>query len=254
METFDKCDKRTDSSINDPKIRELLCKLENIIDVWDTISEILRHGGIINTKFCDFLIYWLYDKLKDINFSVVDVNNLYTKFRKKLNSDATKGKCFNFINEEYYRKYVKAYDKNVIKNKKELYEFLDYYNLIKSKLNSGTKSRDQYCNYIKYIFGVYTEMYNQYNSKGLKIYYKELTLFDDIFKKKNEELQFVEKNCTNRCLNLVFKANNKNLCPSTKEKPKESVQESTKPFKIPKTVLNEDYLKESTYIKSVVFY
>ncbi|SCO65764.1 Plasmodium vivax Vir protein, putative [Plasmodium vivax] len=246
METFDKCDKRTDSSINDPKIRELLCKLENIIDVWDTISEILRHGGIINTKFCDFLIYWLYDKLKDINFSVVDVNNLYTKFRKKLNSDATKGKCFNFINEEYYRKYVKAYDKNVIKNKKELYEFLDYYNLIKSKLNSGTKNRDQYCNYIKYIFGVYTEMYNQCNSKGLKIYYKELTLFDDIFKKKNEELQFVEKNCPNRCLNLVFKANNKNLCPSTKEKPKESVQESTKPFKIPKT---EDFLKDLALYK-----
>ncbi|GAW79597.1 variable surface protein [Plasmodium gonderi] len=234
------CEKSIYRKKDEIKITELFCKIEKTVESWENIWTVLKHGDITYKKICDFLIYWIYDKLKNVDFKTLQINKFYTDIQRVIKKDKFNHICFNILNNEFYRKYVKAYDRKVIKNKKELYEFLEYYNLIKKRLEGRTSNQEHYCNYVKHIFDVYEEMYDGYISKGLEIYYKEILLFQEIFKEKNKDLQFVEKNCPNRCLNLVFNKNNKSVCSLSMKKHEINAQEGKKTFEIPKT---DDFLK-----------
>ncbi|KNA02004.1 hypothetical protein PVNG_04427 [Plasmodium vivax North Korean] len=111
----------------------------------------------------------------------------------------------------------RVYDINALKKKKALLNFLLNYDRIKSKLQetSNVKKR-KYCNYVYYIF----ELYKEIESSGTQIIYdNEKKLFQKKFKTDDKkELSFLNTECPNMCLDLVFIEKNKRFCYVEKQK------------------------------------
>lgn len=80
--------------------------------------------------------------------------------------------------------FVIEFDKNVLKNKKELYEFMENYNYIKNSISEQNSERNEtYCKYVKYMFELYHLILKKDNEHVHKKYVKELknvqTIFND---------------------------------------------------------------------------
>ncbi|SBS94776.1 PIR Superfamily Protein [Plasmodium ovale curtisi] len=168
--------------------------------------------------FCDHIIHWLYGKVKDGNF---DVTELY-KFYKKLEI-LLKNKCLS-ENEgkKSYKIFVKTHDMQILKYKKELYDFLEYYNNIKNVLNKvKILNKDMYKTYIENMFDLYIKMeINNYK----EMYDKEIEHFKEKFKDVKSELTFLEKECPGDYIKLVFNKENNSLRNLKKDKFQESLK------------------------------
>lgn len=132
-----------------------------------------------------------------------------------------------------------------------MYDFLEYYNGIRGKLNNGkTTQKDKYCDYIKVIFKLYKEMEHNNTSK---VYNTEMYLFKLKFQ-DNNELTFLENICPNKCLKLVFYKNNKTLC-LFKEKPeKESVKEKLQKCEDKQNTSTNGHLDKMKEYACYIFY
>ncbi|SBT58576.1 PIR Superfamily Protein [Plasmodium ovale wallikeri] len=208
--------------------------VKNILNRWD--SEYGNYRGLSSNKKCDYLNYWLYDKLNVID-DFTDVFSFYNAWQHYVSSNSE-------IKEKCYAKFYNGFTKEKFKKKKKLYDFLEYYNSIKDKILKGTaKNKKGYCDYIENIFQLYKEIL--YNNIA-HVYSEDINNFQKIFMLNNRELSFVSRECPGRCLHLVFNQNNRNLCPRELEelkslKTKEKTCEIRNNVAIVKAGDNPDY-------------
>ncbi|VUZ93039.1 PIR protein [Plasmodium vivax] len=171
-------------------------KLESILDNWEFILKYLGEKTE-KDKYCEYLNYWLHAKIKGNNYRKRIVKSLYY--------------TWNWINENKHgNSNSLCYHKNFIvseedfKNMKDLYEFMEYYDDIKKKLNDNdVRKKNKYCDYIKSRFSLYHAMKYEKDICGkFSMYIKELPSFKI---KMENELKSLEEKCPGRNLTSVFK-------------------------------------------------
>ncbi|KMZ89800.1 hypothetical protein PVMG_06295 [Plasmodium vivax Mauritania I] len=93
-------------------------------------------------------------------------------------------------------KYIKTFNLDVLKNKRDLYDFLEYYDHIKDISPQIYKqNNEEYCKYIRYILNLYRNLEEEYKERELPhIYEEELSLFRNKFSKDNE-LSSIKSKC-----------------------------------------------------------
>ncbi|CAI7723118.1 PIR protein [Plasmodium vivax] len=178
----------------DDSIKKICCNLDQITKKWEEkCSEF--SSPPINCK--DYFICWLNWKIKDSKCNNKEINYLYKKLKKIWKCSQSGNNCVN--------KYLHIKDINVLKNKKELYDFTEYYNAIKRVLNRNIIShKDTYCNYIDYIFKLYETIHKDHKSLYSGYYDEDIERFRAVFKNVKDEVQFLGKYCTSNKVNLVF--------------------------------------------------
>ncbi|GAB69468.1 hypothetical protein PCYB_002170 [Plasmodium cynomolgi strain B] len=87
------------------------------------------------------------------------------------------------------------FDKKLLKIKKELYDFSEYYDYVRNKLSSEIHNNKEYCEYTKYIFKLYNKLNEEYKERGLSHRYeKELIFFNDKIN-KDSMLTLLKSKC-----------------------------------------------------------
>lgn len=213
---FEKSAVCDDGKINDRTTIFVCRKLEKILKEWEDVMVFANSISVDEKTSCDYLIYWLYDKVKNSGCDDSDIYLVYSKLSNLMESI-----CFKEKKDKYDRKFIKLYDRNVLKNKKELHDFLEYYNFIRPKLDNENLEKTVYCNYIEYIFGVYNKMHKDYNLKCTGLY-EEIIPFKQKFNNSSKELNYVKEKCQNISEKLVLEVKNEIICLSEEqEKEKE---------------------------------
>ncbi|SBS94159.1 PIR Superfamily Protein, partial [Plasmodium ovale curtisi] len=187
------------------KEETLICNLfEKVKSILDKLDKTYAKSlNLSPDKTCNYLNYWLYDKLKNIDATPCDIEIFYFLWHQYVmdNKDII-NKCNN---EKSY-----GFSKKELGNKKKLFDFLEYYNEIKEKLKEdNNKNKKSYCYYIRSIFELYKYMVHNNSSQE---YTEELRLFRKSFL-GNKELHLLKNECPNMCLDLVFDEKYKTLCP-----------------------------------------
>ncbi|GAW83948.1 variable surface protein [Plasmodium gonderi] len=166
------------------KLRDLCYRIEHIFKQWNTIcSSSEQHKG----KCCDYVNYWLYDKIekkKDLKFS--DVSWIYNRLKEILckYSSGSNDKCICKDNIKIFT------STDVLKYKKLLYDFLEYYNYIINVQSTEEKIIEaSSCEYIANMFSLYHKLEKeeeQQRKRGLlNRYENELVLFRKKFNDEN---------------------------------------------------------------------
>ncbi|SBT84162.1 PIR protein [Plasmodium ovale] len=199
-------------------ICDILEHVKNILKKWDSIFE--KYEGLSSNKTCDYFNYWLCEKLRHIDATPCDIEVFYILWNEYAAEQYKKGEktCYN---KEYYGFSVKE-----LGNKKKIFDFLEYYNEIRNKLNDekNNKKKD-YCAYIKKIF----ELYKYIEQENVSFPYgEEIKLFQNKFL-GNDELEFLEEKCPDMCLYFVFNTKFKTLCPFEGISPTTAEKENLKP-------------------------
>ncbi|EDL43919.1 variable surface protein Vir22/23-related [Plasmodium vivax] len=189
--------------------------IKQIIEEWESLLDFFRceTAGDENTCCLNF-IYWIYGKIKDSNLNVDYIKEIYNNL-----DEFVKQNCFGYDAEKpekFFKKYVKAYDKKVLKRKKELYDFVQFYERVKSKLDAVHSKRKVMCDYISYIFKMYEEMRRDCSSIKSEWYEDEMKNFIEMLK-KNNELTLLESKCGDITKGLILDDNIEALCPSNNE-------------------------------------
>ncbi|SCA59674.1 VIR protein [Plasmodium vivax] len=198
-------------------------KLKSILDNWELILEYL--GKETNKdKYCEYLNYWLHAKITGNSYSKRIVTLLYTTWNwiKESKPGNSNSICYHksfIVSEEDF------------KNMKDLYEFMEYYDDIKKKLeDDGVTKKNKYCDYIKSRFSLYHAMEYEMDMCGkFSMYIKELSSFKD---KMEKELTNIERNCPGVKLNSVFKKEPRRTISTVSETFEESVKEELTEVKI----------------------
>ncbi|GAW82040.1 variable surface protein [Plasmodium gonderi] len=260
--TFNKCGKRAMCDIKDNSIRHICCNAEYIIQKWGSICKEFR----INNYTCnDFFIYWLYGKINESKCNANEINQLYNNVKdywkcgksdkncvnidkKCVNIDYkcvnTDKKCVNIDNKcvntdeicvesdiKCFRKFWHIKEKNVLKNKKELYDFLQYYKTIKILVNKNSSvHKEKYCNYINYIFLLYEKIHKDYNALHSGYYDEEIERFKNIFKDVDKEFAFLQSQCSKNKVELVLDNDNKKVRAIREDLTTKITEESLKLF------------------------
>ncbi|KMZ82863.1 variable surface protein Vir23 [Plasmodium vivax India VII] len=166
--------------------------LKELLDNWDsTLSSLGMDEN--NNKMCEYLNYWIHHKTKGnrhrskiiklFYYRWDDLNNL------KNNNKHCKHKYFNIGEKDFTRK-------------KDLYEFLEFYDSIKGKLENGRSPNNaEYCDYIKSNFEKYYYMVQEDKCKKSSIYYDEKLLFRKKFE-DDQEISFLKEKCGGKYLDL----------------------------------------------------
>ncbi|SBT84168.1 PIR protein [Plasmodium ovale] len=190
--TYKECKKRNEKA--EPSATKDICSIgENEISL-STYLEKIKSANIPAIKGCDYLLCWMSDKIDECKNSTYCIVNLFNMFSKLWEESGCCDKNSKG-NENCKKTFVIEFDKNIIKNKKELYLFLDYYSKIENTLkkeNSGKKNI--YCKYVKYIFDLYSLMDNEVNENVHKKYEKVLECFRNTFK-DNDNLSMLKSVC-----------------------------------------------------------
>ncbi|SBT56843.1 PIR Superfamily Protein [Plasmodium ovale wallikeri] len=199
-----KCNK-----VSDLKVIQPCRSLEKIMNSWNnTILPLCNSEVVKESKCCDYIIQWLYGKLIDGNFNYSNSICIYNAFWNIL-----KIKCYNGNDNEFYLK--KVYDKKALKTKKELYDFVEYYHIIKDIL-SGESATDneKYLKYIKHIVDLFKETQSQ---KCSTLYKFEIEHFEKEIIDKEEAFNFLNRKCPDIKSHLDLIKINRITCP---EEPK----------------------------------
>ncbi|VUZ93890.1 PIR protein [Plasmodium vivax] len=185
--------------------RPICCAIQHITSKWPTFLDTLKtDSNVDDDKLCDYLLRWLYGKLSSIQ---MDYKNLYDLY--KAVGTLLKSKCFkNYQHEEPYIKYVKTHDMKILKNKKDLYDFSEYYKDIKTALEkNGINTNSPYCKYIEHMFDLFKYMKN---NNSTDVYSIEIEQFEKIFMNTDNELSRLKPFCAGKKLNLDLTTENKN--------------------------------------------
>ncbi|SBT59401.1 PIR Superfamily Protein [Plasmodium ovale wallikeri] len=130
-----------------------------------------------NCKHCDYFIYGIYaitEVCKSDRFCISWLYSNFDVFWKELSF------CTKKENNGCNKNFVRAFD-NVLKNKLELYNFLEYYSIIRDKMKGENSEKDLYCTYVEYIFDIYHSMMNEDYKREFQNYANELKLFQELF-------------------------------------------------------------------------
>ncbi|SBS99452.1 PIR Superfamily Protein, partial [Plasmodium ovale curtisi] len=200
-----------DGKIIDKTTINVCFKLENIIKEWNAVMEFAHSIRVDEEASCGYLIYWLYGKVKDSKCDDSDIYWIYNKLSEPLENI-----CFKDKKDKFGRKFVKLYDRNILKSKKELHDFVEYYKFIKVNVNKNITNKKVYCRYIEYIFDLYHKMNQDHNLKCTGLY-EEINHFENTFKHENGELNSLKNICSDISQKLVLEVNNKISCPSEQE-------------------------------------
>ncbi|KMZ78184.1 hypothetical protein PVIIG_04958 [Plasmodium vivax India VII] len=185
---------------NNDEFLKILKKIEKIRAEW---KKDLAQDNIFSNKKCEYINYWLYDKLKDNPDPGNVIPFLYRISELFYNEKLCKSKRYEFHIEQ-------------IPNKKRLHDFVENYEIIKGKLNnSGKAEKEKYCKYIKAFFDLYKHM--EQDIKGLHGYRDEIKHFKSKFYKNISELTFLNNKCPGKCLKYIFTNNYKKMCSSEEE-------------------------------------
>ncbi|SBT74314.1 PIR protein [Plasmodium ovale] len=170
--TYETCIKETTGKHNvnckaDEEIKQ------SLINNWEQVK------GVINeSNSCDYLLYWMFGKIEECKSNVHCMIWLYKKFQNFWESNYC---CEKNEENKCKKTFVIEFDTKVLKNKRELYEFLEFYNNIENILNhEETKNKDTYCKYVKHMFDLYHSM-NDMDKYVHEKYKKELELFQQSF-------------------------------------------------------------------------
>ncbi|SBT73949.1 PIR protein [Plasmodium ovale] len=206
-------------------IRKLCNNLKDIIKGWKNL-QLTFEKHYKGYKYCDYMNYWLHDKIKS-NISrtkiIQYIYNAWDKLHKKYSNDYT---CShkNFNVAEY-----------AFKRKKELFEFLEYYDKMKVFLyDVASPKHKEYCDYVKNRFALYFSMEHESDTiKKPSLYTDEIKAFKEKFN-GNNELNFLKEKCPGRKLELVF----------NKEQENEKILEELPSDKIYKNLNSDDNIDE----------
>ncbi|SBT58144.1 PIR Superfamily Protein [Plasmodium ovale wallikeri] len=195
------CNTLKDYPIKENAICELMGRVEDIFKIWD--NTYATYEKLTSSETCNYLSYWLHDKLSRIDANPCDIEIFYILWHKyTMEKSKNKNKCYN---EKYY-----GFNKEELENKKKLFDFLIYYKIIKDKIKEPkNENKNDYCQYIKVIFELYKKMEQKNISHS---YSEELKLFRNNFS-SNRELYYLEENCPDMCLGFVFNKKFNTLCP-----------------------------------------
>ncbi|SBT02621.1 PIR Superfamily Protein [Plasmodium ovale curtisi] len=198
-----KCNK-----VSDLKVIQRCRSMEQIMNSWNNIILPLCNSEVVKeSKCCDYLIQWLYGKLIDGNFNYSNSIWIYNAFWNIL-----KIKCYNGNDNEFYLK--KIYDKKALKTKKELFDFVEYYHIIKDILSSeNATNNEKYLKYIKYIVDLFKETQNQ---KCSTVYKYEIEHFEKEIIDKEEAFNFLNRKCPDIKSHLDLIKINRITCPEPK--------------------------------------
>ncbi|GAW79203.1 variable surface protein [Plasmodium gonderi] len=201
----------------------IICDVvQNTINEWD---EFLGSFDLDKKKCCYYLIYWLYGKISENNFSNETINLIYYEFERILTK-----KCFKDEDKvELYKKFVKSYDVDVLKNKKVLYDFLEHFSELKRLLENSLNDvhKKIFCDYITYVINIYQKI--ELNNDRVE-YCPELIKFEENFKNTNE-LDVIRNKCSGS-INLKINGKNKEFCLALDGNPQERAAVQRKNEKI----------------------
>ncbi|SCA82110.1 VIR protein [Plasmodium vivax] len=206
-DSYKKCNITTGTSNGKkcPTVKEITQKWK------DEFNKITADGNNIAER-CYYLILWVYDRIKGCdknNYCISWYYGLLEKFwdeskccdkdkssgKEKVEGDS-KGKDSDECNQPCKDKFIKTFNLDVLKKKRELYDFLEYYDHIKNKSSQIFKqNKKEYCDYINYIFTLYHKLEEEVGQRGLPlIYEKELNIFRKKFSEDNE-LSSIKSRC-----------------------------------------------------------
>ncbi|KMZ94345.1 hypothetical protein PVMG_05397 [Plasmodium vivax Mauritania I] len=215
---------------DDDDIVKLCRRVENILKNWDSIFS--TENGLTDNNCCDYLIYWIYGKLIEGNYTLYSVHWLYRKIQELLE----KKQPGTSMNLKCNRNFKRVFEIENLKNMKYLHDFLEYFNSIKSILKSGKHVKQDYCDYIYYILQLYKNMIETCYSRIPEACPEEIKLFQD--KINGDDLSVVEQKCTR--VSQKFKLSNLNAILDQLNKEQEMLVERVKwPF-IYRKLINYD--------------
>ncbi|KMZ83503.1 hypothetical protein PVBG_00585 [Plasmodium vivax Brazil I] len=180
------------------KIVDLCCKVENILKNLDTSC--LENDEHAHKNCCDYFLYWLYGEIIKGEYNFFSIHWLYEKIQtllKENNSSINrKIKC----NENFMR----IFDMEKLTNKKILFDFLSYYDSIYHILRTGKgKNKKEYCQYINFIFYLYSKIHKGYHSKTIEAYDNEINGFQK--KLKSYDYTILKSKCLDRFQKSILK-------------------------------------------------
>ncbi|SBT85050.1 PIR protein [Plasmodium ovale] len=191
--TYETCKNVTsDKIINSCKV------VENMNNIWNGKEK--RNKYITDDgKYCDYLFYWMFDKVEECKYNVACMIWLYNKFE-----EFWKGiSCCDKIKDDKCENFTREFDMKVLKSKKEIHKFVEYYNILENILmRENTEKKQLYCMYAKYMFDLYHLMNYEFEKRGFKKYEKELTLFKNKFEQSNK-LSILKEKCNNSDLSVT---------------------------------------------------
>ncbi|VUZ99318.1 PIR protein [Plasmodium vivax] len=229
------CERKEHESKIDDNIYQLCRKIENIVRNW---TQIMNGYKTNNYKHCNYLIYWLYDKVvKEGNSNSFNINWIYGKFQNLLE----KNSFCAIRNEKCNRIFDKVFNVNTLKNKKYFYDISESYNFLKDILNGdNSDNQKKCCDYIKYIFGLYKEI-NEKPLKSAQGCFDEINYFETTYKKK-DILDLITNKCHISEIESIFTKNNEALSISNAQPESELDQVYALPIiaeKLDESILND---------------
>ncbi|CAI7719455.1 PIR protein [Plasmodium vivax] len=147
---------------------------------------------------CDLLVLWVYDKIIGCDSDNYCISWYYGLLEKFWDESSCCGK-YKVVgtNEEICKnKFIKTFNLNLLKNKRDSYDFFEYYDHIKDISSQIYKqNNEEYCEYIRHILKLYHELKDYTRPEGLPhIYEKELDLYKNTIDKENT-LSLLKKKC-----------------------------------------------------------
>ncbi|SBS89761.1 PIR Superfamily Protein, partial [Plasmodium ovale curtisi] len=181
------------------------CSLEEDNISLNTNLENFKTSSIQDNNRCDYLLQWMSNQIyecKNNTYCIIRLHNMFSKFwensgccEKKEGSN--KGNC--------KETFVIEFDKEIIKNKKELYQFMENYNKIENAIykNMSVK-KETYCKYLKYVFDLYHFMESEVNEHVYEKYKKVLKHFENTFRDE-DKLSKLKTECKYPNLSVMTK-------------------------------------------------
>ncbi|SBT54992.1 PIR Superfamily Protein [Plasmodium ovale wallikeri] len=133
--------------------RNVICQIDKDIEqsLGKNLEEFKTHATQ-DKRYCDQLLSWMLDNIEYCKSDIYCISWLYSKF-EKFWEDST---CKSRKNDECNKKFIKEFDMNSLKSKRELCLFLEHYDKNENILNGAESKRKKiYCMYVKYMFDLY---------------------------------------------------------------------------------------------------
>ncbi|SBT83273.1 PIR protein [Plasmodium ovale] len=220
LNIYEKCKKKEAPKEND------ICDIDKKIEQCFGKNGESVKPAIDGSKHCDYLLYHMSDKIEECKYNFPCMNWFYEKFETLWKRSSC---CEKKSSEECKKKFVKEYDMKVLKNKKELYRFLEYYVNIKSTLKEEkSKKENIFCTYVQYMLDLYYVLVEEVRKYKFTKYENDLKYFQSIFVNL-DDLTTLKKECKYENLSEVLPAEEENT-------------------KLPKQVNFERFIPEKSYL------
>ncbi|SBT83760.1 PIR protein [Plasmodium ovale] len=172
-----------------------------------TLSSIGERCRVSEDKLCDYVKYWVYDKVLDIDPKFSAISTFYTALTFIVPITSLKKPCtYDFYN----------YSRENFTKKKKLYDFLECYKSIKEKFNSHiTNFHDIYCDHIMNSVNLYKDIERECIENDSCPYKEEYGRFKEEF--TDVEFTWFTKNCHNKLLPCLTFVQDKSDLPCTHE-------------------------------------